>query len=58
MEICFNGQWGTICNNRWTEVVAGVVCQMLGLGGKGVCNISTVARQALKLLHFLICSPT
>lgn len=55
MEICFNGLWGTICNNRWTEVAAGVVCQMLGLGGKGVCNISMVARQAL---HFLICSPT
>ncbi len=30
VEICINSAWGTICNNMFDDVDAGVVCQQLG----------------------------
>ncbi|XP_064397348.1 deleted in malignant brain tumors 1 protein-like isoform X2 [Halichondria panicea] len=31
LEICHNGQWGTICNQGWTHRRAAQVCSRLGL---------------------------
>ena len=31
LEICHNGQWGTICNQGWTDSRAAQVCSRLGL---------------------------
>ncbi|XP_064397350.1 neurotrypsin-like [Halichondria panicea] len=31
LEICHNGQWGTICNQGWTDSRAAQVCSTLGL---------------------------
>ena len=30
MEICFNNQWGTICDDHWDGREARVVCRQLG----------------------------
>ena len=35
VEICNNGQWGTLCNNWWTHYHAKVVCRQLGLPAPG-----------------------
>ena len=35
MEICFNNEWGTVCDEMWDEVDAGVVCRHLGLALTG-----------------------
>ena len=32
LEVYHNGTWGTICNDGFTDVAAGVVCYSLGLG--------------------------
>lgn len=30
LEIFHNGEWGTVCGNRFDQVSADVVCQQLG----------------------------
>ena len=30
VEICYNNQWGTVCNKSFTNIDASVVCTQLG----------------------------
>ena len=36
VEICYNGVWGTVCDNGWSERDATVVCIQLGFGQPGI----------------------
>ena len=52
MEICLNGVWGTICDDRWGTPDAVVACQQLNLNTDCKRNLSNYATKVIYSLFF------
>ncbi len=36
VEICLNDEWGTVCDQMWDDIDAGIVCRQLELASTGM----------------------
>ena len=53
LELCYNGEWGTVCDEVINNYLAFVVCKQLGLTLHGECP-NIVQIYFLSALSFII----
>ena len=55
LEVYFDGEWGYVCDNGWTEVNGDVVCSILGYDGATSSSGSHFSSDVNYKLNFINC---
>ena len=50
VEVCIDGQWGSVCNDQWNDYAAKSVCRQLGYPIAGQYKLHTVIFRLLAML--------
>ena len=57
VEVCINGEWGSVCSDQLATEEANVVCRQLGYSGFGKSNMFTCSTYPLPDVSIIVSVP-